>query len=140
VKNRLYVGGLPWATTDQELKALFEEAKGATTVEEGLGQESVKEVNIIPDRETGKSRGFAFVTFASEEQAQQAIKLFHGIQYGERTLMVSDAKEQPQRSSSFGGGGNRGSNGRSSGGGYNSGNRNGSSTGRGYNSDKKDWR
>ena len=92
--TRLYVGGLPWSMEDAELKTMFEEVCGESTVEEA---------RVIRDRETGKSRGFGFVKMKSVEKANEAIDLFKGKQHGGREIRVDEAKEPS------GGGGNGGS-------------------------------
>ncbi|OGJ48108.1 RNA-binding protein [Candidatus Peregrinibacteria bacterium RIFOXYB12_FULL_41_12] len=96
--KKLYVGGLPYSTTEDALKAAFE-AVGA-----------VEEVKIITDRMTGRSRGFGFVTMANDDDAPKAIDMFHGKDFEGRTLTVNEAKpleDRPPRRS-FGGGGSRG--------------------------------
>lgn len=93
---KLFVGGLPWATTNEELSELFTKA----------GQ--VNSASIIQDKMTGRSRGFGFVEM-SDEDASKAIDMFNGQEYGGRKLVVNEAKpreDRPRRS--FGGGGNRG--------------------------------
>jgi RNA recognition motif-containing protein len=69
MSRRLYVGNLPYKTTDEELGALFGEA-GA-----------VESVRVMRDMATGRARGFAFIDMASEEDAQKAITQFHGFAY-----------------------------------------------------------
>jgi RNA recognition motif-containing protein len=96
--NKLYVGGIPYRTTEDEMRAAFEEA----------GQ--VASVSIIMDRMTGRSRGFGFVEMADEAAAQAAIDKWDGKEFGGRTLSVSFARPQgdrPPREGGFGGG-NRG--------------------------------
>lgn len=91
---KLYVGNLSFQTTDSELQTLFEQAGG------------VESVNIITDRDTGRSRGFGFVEMDSPESAQAAIEKFNDYSYGERNLVVNVAKKREERSG--GGGGGRG--------------------------------
>ena len=79
---RLYVGGLPYQTTENDLIDLFEQ----------IGQ--VSSVTVITDRETGRSKGFGFVDMASAENAQQAIAQLNGTLYGERTITVNEARER----------------------------------------------
>jgi RNA recognition motif-containing protein len=79
---RLYVGGLPYQTTENDLIDLFEQ----------IGQ--VTSVTVITDRETGRSKGFGFVDMASTENAQQAIAQLNGTRYGERTITVNEARER----------------------------------------------
>lgn len=94
---KLYVGNLPFASTAQDLEALFAQAGTVNVVE------------IVFDKFTGRSRGFAFVTMGSPEEAQKAVEQFHGHQLEGRALAVNLARpreERPPRS--FGGGGDRG--------------------------------
>jgi cold-inducible RNA-binding protein len=92
--SKLYVGNLPFATTAQELQDLFTDA-GA-----------VSAVDLIFDKFTGRSRGFAFVNMASPEDAQRVIQKFHGFDMGGRALTVNEARpreDSPPRSSASGG-------------------------------------
>ncbi|HZH34129.1 MAG TPA: RNA-binding protein [Pyrinomonadaceae bacterium] len=91
---KLYVGNLSFDTTNQDLEAMFGE----------LG--TVQSVNIIEDRDTGRSRGFAFVEMSSKEEAQNAISSFNGKEVAGRALLVNEAKPREDRGG--GGGGNRG--------------------------------
>lgn len=88
---KLYVGNLSFNTSDQELTSLFSE----------IG--TVQSANIIQDRETGRSRGFAFVEMATKEAGEKAIATLHGKEIDGRALKVNEAK--PQENRSFGGGG-----------------------------------
>lgn len=98
--NKLYVGGIPYRTTEDELRTAFEEAGTVTSV------------SIISDRMTGRSRGFGFVEMADEAQAQAAIDRWDGKEFDGRMLSVSMARPQgdrPPREGGRGGfGGNRG--------------------------------
>ncbi len=78
--NKLYVGNLPFSSTEDSLKALFSEAG------------TVDEVALIKDRMSGKSRGFAFVTMASEADAQKGIDAFDGKDFEGRKLVVNMAR------------------------------------------------
>lgn len=91
--KRLYVGGLPYETTDDELKELFSEA-GA-----------VDSAKVVTDRYSGRSRGFGFVEMTNDDEAQKAIDSMNGKQVGERTITVNEAKPMGERSErgSFGG-------------------------------------
>jgi cold-inducible RNA-binding protein len=100
--TKLYVGNLSFNTTENELQELFSQA-GA-----------VQEVTLMQDRFTGKSRGFAFVTMGSEQEAQNAISKFNGQTVEGRALTVNEARPREQRPP--GGGGGRGYGG--GGGGY----------------------
>jgi RNA recognition motif-containing protein len=101
--SKIYVGGLPYSATEQELNSLF-----AT-------HGSVESARVITDKFTGQSRGFGFVEMASGEDASKAISALNGTQMGGRTLTVNEAKPQEPRSG--GGGGDRGGRGGFGGGG-----------------------
>jgi cold-inducible RNA-binding protein len=92
--RKLYVGNLPFNTSDQDLQTLF---AGAGTVET---------VNLMRDTATGRARGFAFVEMASDEEAQQAISLLNNRDFGGRNLTVNEARPKTQSSSGGFGGGN----------------------------------
>jgi len=92
MKN-LYVGNLPHATTEAELRALFE-AHGA-----------VDRVSMVTDRETGRSRGFAFVEMSDAGAADKAVAALNGSELGGRTLKINEAKPKTDRAA--GGGGRR---------------------------------
>jgi RNA recognition motif-containing protein len=83
--NNLYVGNLSYDTTEDTLRTLFAE----------YGQ--IESVNLITDRYTGRSRGFAFVEMSTEQAAQEAISGLNGKQVDERELRVDKAKPRPQR-------------------------------------------
>jgi RNA recognition motif-containing protein len=102
--SKIYVGGLPYSATEQELNSLF-----AT-------HGSVESARVITDKFTGQSRGFGFVEMASGEEASKAISALNGTQMGGRTLTVNEAKPQEPRSGG-GGGGDRGGRGGFGGGG-----------------------
>jgi RNA recognition motif-containing protein len=76
----IFVGNLPWRTTQEDLKALFEPF-GA-----------VENARIVTDRETGRSRGYGFVDMTNDEEAKKAIAELNGYAYGERPLTVNEAK------------------------------------------------
>jgi RNA recognition motif-containing protein len=94
VGTKLYVGSLPYSTTEQQLNELF--AQYGT----------VQSAKVITDRYTGQSRGFGFVEMATGEEAQKAITALNGSELGGRTLVVNEARPQEKRS--FGGGGGGG--------------------------------
>ncbi len=98
--SKLYVGGLPYSVTEQQLTETF----GA--------HGTVASARIISDKFTGQSRGFGFVEMSSDAEAKAAITALHGTELGGRTLTVNEAKPQEPRS---GGGGGYGG-GRSGGG------------------------
>lgn len=83
--KRLYVGGLPYATTEEELKTAFSEAG------------TVSSVRIIIDRITNRSRGFGFVEFENDADADKAIETFDGKEFGGRTLVVNEARPLEER-------------------------------------------
>ena len=108
MSKRIYVGNLSYQTTENDLTNLFEQA----------GQ--VESVNIITDRDTGRSKGFAFVEMSNED-AEKAIAQFNGTEVNGRALTVNEARPREERSGGgrgFGGGGGRNSGGRGGRGGY----------------------
>jgi cold-inducible RNA-binding protein len=119
--NKLFVGGIPYRTTEDELRAAFSEAGEVTSV------------SILMDRMTGRSRGFGFVEMADEAQAQAAIDRWDGKEFEGRMLSVSFARPQgdrPPRDNNRGGGGFGGGNR----GGYNGGGNSYGNDRGGYNS------
>jgi RNA recognition motif-containing protein len=88
---KLYVGNLAFETTENDLQDLFEQS----------GQ--VTEVNLITDRGTGHSRGFAFVTMAAKTDADNAIAAINGKELHGRALTVNEAREREERSHKFAG-------------------------------------
>src|ERR1035441_10534374 len=93
--NKLYVGNLPFNTTENELQELFAQA-GA-----------VQEVMLMQDKFTGKSRGFAFVTMGSDQDAQNAISKLNGHTMDTRALTVNEARPRESRPPGGGGAGRR---------------------------------
>lgn len=81
---KLFVGNLPFSTTDQDLQNEFANA--------GL----VESATVIKDRETGRSRGFGFVVMSTEEEAQKAIEMFNGKDMDGRAIVVNIAREKTQ--------------------------------------------
>ena len=79
---RLYVGGIPYQTDENELTSLFEQAG------------TVNSATIIIDRETGRSKGFGFVDMNTPEEGQRAIELLNGSTLGNRTIVVNEARER----------------------------------------------
>ncbi len=102
--KKLYVGNLPYTTNEDELFSVF-----------GADGRQVSEVAIIMDRDTGRPRGFGFVTMASDEDAQAAVQALDGSALGGRTLKVNEAQD---RRGGGGGGGGGGGYGGGGGGGY----------------------
>ena len=96
--KKLYVGGLPYSTTDAELKDAFGQAG------------SVVSAVIIMDKMSGRSKGFGFVEMSSDEEATKAIDMWNGKDFGGRTLTVNEARpmEERPRRDFRGGGGNSG--------------------------------
>jgi len=82
---KLFVGGLPFATTDDELREIFA-AHGA-----------VATANVVRDRETGRSKGFGFVEFENEEEGKAAEKALNGSEFGGRTISVAEARPKEDR-------------------------------------------
>jgi RNA recognition motif-containing protein len=95
MSTKLYVGNLPYETTEQDLQALFD----------SVGQ--VSTVNLVRDRATGQARGFAFVEMSDAEGAKRAISELDRHQYGGRNLTVNEAKPMTPRGSGGPGGGGR---------------------------------
>lgn len=100
---KLYVGGLPYSTNDEELQQLFSE------------HGTVASAKVITDRETGRSKGFGFVEFEKDDEGKAAQEAMNGKEVGGRTINVNEARPMEPRAPrrDFGGGGNQG------GGGYN---------------------
>ena len=92
---KLYVGNLSFETTENDLQDLFEQ-HGA-----------VSEVNLMMDRMTGKSRGFAFITMNDGAQANAAMSALNGHELNGRALTVNEARPRPDRPRPQGGGGRR---------------------------------
>lgn len=82
---KLFVGGLPFATTDDELRELFA-AHGA-----------VASANVVRDRESGRSKGFGFVEFENEDEGKAAEKALNGSELGGRTISVAEARPKEDR-------------------------------------------
>lgn len=96
MSNKLYVGNLAFATTEDQIAELF--AQFGT----------VDSVNLITDRDTGRSKGFAFVEMSSREEAQEAISQLDGSSLDGRPLTVNEARPKVERSGGGGFGGPRG--------------------------------
>ncbi len=93
---KLYVGNLSFQTSSEDLQQLFSQAG------------TVQSATVIEDRETGRSRGFAFVEMSSKEEGNAAIQQFNGHDVGGRTLNVNEAKAREDRGGGLGGfGGSR---------------------------------
>jgi len=83
--KKLFVGGLPYETSDAELEKLFSE----------LGK--VESAAVITDRNTGRSRGFGFVEMAVDEEAAKAIEKLNGSEVGGRNIVVAEARPREER-------------------------------------------
>lgn len=88
---KLFVGNLSFNTNEQDLHDLFSKAG------------TVASVNVIRDRDTGRSRGFAFVEMANQSEAEKAITMLHGTMVGERPMVVNKAKPREERGPGGGG-------------------------------------
>jgi len=108
MQTKLYVGNLSYNTSEDQLRDLFVQAG------------TVASVALIKDRESGRSKGFAFVEMGSQAEAEKAIQMFNGYTLDERPLKVNPARPPEERGPGGGGYGNR----RGGGGGYNRDNRN----------------
>lgn len=114
--KKLYVGNLPFSATDQILVDTFSQVG------------TVESAKVIIDRETGRSKGFAFVEMSTDAEAQAAIEQFNGADYDGRSLTVNEARPMAPRENRGGfggGGGDRGPRGGGFGGGDRGGNRGG---------------
>lgn len=94
--TRIYVGGLPYSATDQDLNSLFS-ASGTVT-----------SASVVTDKYTGQAKGFGFVEMSTDAEAASAINTLNGTMLGGRTLTVNEAKPREDRPRSGGGGGGYG--------------------------------
>ena len=85
MSTKLYVGNLAFRTTSQEIEELFAQAG------------TVQSASVVEDRETGRSRGFAFVEMSTDDEATSAIELLNGKEVGGRALKVNEAKAREDR-------------------------------------------
>ena len=85
MSNKLYVGGVPYSSTEDGLKEYFSAAG------------SVESAKIITDKMTGRSKGFGFVEMSSDEEAQKAIEMFDGKEFEGRNLKVNEARPMEER-------------------------------------------
>jgi cold-inducible RNA-binding protein len=93
--NKLYVGNLPFSTTEEDLRSMFSQAG------------TVVSVSLIKDRDTGRSRGFAFVELTTQAEAEKAVSLFNNTPLDNRTLKVNLARPKEDSGKFRRGGGNR---------------------------------
>ena len=121
MSTKLYVGNLAFQTTSDDLQQLFAQAG------------TVQSASVIEDRETGRSRGFAFVEMATQDEATAAIEQFNGKEVGGRALKVNEAKPRENR----GGGGGGGRFGNNRGGGFGGGGNRGGGNGGGRRSEPR---
>lgn len=96
--TRLFIGGLPWATTSDELRDLFSQVG------------TVVNATVMTDKMTGRSRGFGFVEMSTEEEAKAAVEKFNEYEIAGRKIIVNEARPQAPREDrgGYGGGGGRG--------------------------------
>ena len=90
--TRLYVGSLPYSTTDDQLKDHFSAAGNVTSA------------HVIIDKMSGRSKGFGFVEMATKEEAMKAIEMFNGADMGGRNIVVNEARPMEPRAPRSGGG------------------------------------
>lgn len=96
MSKKLYVGGLSYGTTEDSLASLFTQAG------------TVESARIITDRDTGRAKGFGFVEMSTDDEAQNAINMFNGMEFEGRSISVNEARpqtERPPRRDGGGGGG-----------------------------------
>lgn len=110
--SRLYVGNLSYNTTEESLRAFFAQAG------------EVKTAEVVMDRQTGRSKGFAFVEMATDEDAQKAIATLNGKTLDQRQLRIDSAKPKESRPRTGGGNGGAGGFSGGGGGGFGGGDRN----------------
>ena len=91
--KKLFVGGLPWATTDARLSEVFSQYG------------TVASAQVITDRATGRSKGFGFVEFSSDEEAMAAMQALNGQDLDGRKIIVSEARPPQPRDNNYSGGG-----------------------------------
>jgi RNA recognition motif-containing protein len=92
MEAKIYVGNLSYSTTEDELRTLFGQAGNVTSV------------SLIKDRDTGSSKGFAFVEMSNLSEAQKAISMFNTFSMNDRELKVNMARPREERGGGYGGG------------------------------------
>jgi len=95
METTLYVGNLDYSATEDDLRRLFTQAG------------EVQSVRVIKDRDTGRSKGFAFVEMSTQAEAEKAISLLNGFSFHDRPLTVNLARPREDRARNRGGGGQR---------------------------------
>jgi len=85
MNRKLFVGGLPWSTTDETLRKSFE------------GYGAIEEANVVRERDSGRSRGFGFVIFESPDDARRAMEAMNGREIDGREVRVDLAQSSPKR-------------------------------------------
>jgi RNA recognition motif-containing protein len=85
METKLYVGNLPFDTSEEDLRTLFNQAG------------NVRSVDLIKDRDTGRSKGFAFVVMGNQSELEKAIQIFNNFSMGERQLVVNIARPREER-------------------------------------------
>ncbi len=93
MSNKIYVGGLPYSTTDGQLQEIF------------AVHGTVESARVITDKFTGRSRGFGFVEMGTDDEAKKAIEALNGTDLEGRSLTVNEARPQEKRTGGGGGGG-----------------------------------
>lgn len=91
MQKKLYVGNLPYNTTDDDLREQFS----------SVG--TVVSASVITDKFSGRSKGFGFVEMSADDEAQKAIEKFNGVDMGGRSITVNEARPPRERGSDFGG-------------------------------------
>lgn len=94
METKLYVGNLSYDTSEEDLRTLFAQAG------------TVESVDLIKDRDSGRSKGFGFVVMGSQSELEKAIQMFNNYELGQRQLTVNIAKPREERGPGGGGGGN----------------------------------
>ncbi len=94
--NKIFVGGLNWDATEDDIREAFGESG------------TITEAVVVQDRDTGRSRGFGFVTYSSDEEANAAVEKFDGQDFMGRKLTVNEARQREERGGGGGGGGGGG--------------------------------
>jgi RNA recognition motif-containing protein len=85
METKLYVGNLPYETSEEDLRTLFAQAG------------SVQSVDLIKDRDSGRSKGFAFIVMGNQSDLEKAIQIFNNFNLGERQLVVNIARPREER-------------------------------------------